>query len=87
MGPRHFFAIAVVGLAGLTAGCDTLLLPASGPNSVVIRSEGTWHGPPYGLVVLSPHVVQVLDEFGPSTLTAFLAIIGHHRRSSSALAT
>src|SRR5215475_6361542 len=65
----RFFAVTVMALAGLTAGCDTLLIPASGPNSVVIRSEGTWHGPPYGLVTLSPHVVQVLDEFGPKTLT------------------
>ena len=66
----------VIGLAGLTAGCDTLLIPSSGPNSVVIRSEGTWHGPNYGLVPLSPHVVQVLDEFGPRTLTG---IFGDHR--------
>jgi polysaccharide biosynthesis/export protein len=66
----------VIGLAGLTAGCDTLLIPSSGPNSVVIRSEGTWHGPNYGLVPLSPHVVQVLEEFGPRTLTG---IFGDHR--------
>ena len=66
----------VIVLAGLTAGCDTLLIPSSGPNSVVIRSEGTWHGPNYGLVPLSPHVVQVLDEFGPRTLTG---IFGDHR--------
>ena len=66
---HRFLAVAVLCLAGMTAGCDTLLLPASGPNSVVVRSETTWHGPPYGLVTLSPHVVQVLDEFGPRTLT------------------
>jgi polysaccharide export outer membrane protein len=76
MGLHRSFAVAAVALAGLTAGCDTLLLPASGPNSVVIRSEGTWHGPPYGLVPLSPHVVQVLEEFGPKTLTG---IFGDHR--------
>lgn len=76
MGLYRSSALAVIALASLTAGCDTLLLPASGPNSVVIRSEGTWHGPPYGLVTLSPHVVQVLDEFGPRTLTG---IFGDHR--------
>ena len=76
MRSHGFLAVAIAAMAGLTAGCDTLLLPASGPNSVVIRSEGTWHGPPYGLVVLSPHVVQVLDEFGPRTLTG---IFGDHR--------
>jgi polysaccharide biosynthesis/export protein len=76
MAPRHLLAMLVIGLAGLTAGCDTLLIPSSGPNSVVIRSEGTWHGPNYGLVPLSPHVVQVLEEFGPRTLTG---IFGDHR--------
>ena len=76
MRSHGFLAVAIAAMAGLTAGCDTLLLPASGPNSVVIRSEGTWHGPPYGLVVLSPRVVQVLDEFGPRTLTG---IFGDHR--------
>src|SRR5262245_9819522 len=76
MGLHRSFAVAAVALAGLTAGCDTLLLPASGPNSVVLWSEGPWHGPPYGLVPLSPHVVQVLEEFGPKTLTG---IFGDHR--------
>ena len=76
MGLHRSLAVAVFGLAALTAGCDTLLLPASGPNAVVIRSEGTWHGPPYGLVPLSPQVVQILDEFGPRTLTG---IFGDHR--------
>jgi polysaccharide biosynthesis/export protein len=76
MGLQRPFAVAIIALAGLTAGCDTLLLPSSGPNSVVIRSEGTWHGPPYGLVTLSPQVVQILDEYGPRTLTA---IFGDHR--------
>src|SRR5580700_2841634 len=73
---HRFLAVAVLCLAGMTAGCDTLLLPASGPNSVVVRSQTTWHGPPYGLVTLSPHVVQVLDEFGPRTLTG---VFGDHR--------
>ena len=73
---RQFLAFVAIAVAAFVSGCDTLLLPASGPNSVVIRSEGTWHGPPYGLVNLSPHVVQVLDEFGPKTLTG---IFGDHR--------
>ena len=76
MRSQWFFAVAIVALGGMTAGCDTLLLPASGPNSVVVRSQTTWHGPPYGLVTLSPHVVQVLEEFGPRTLTG---IFGDHR--------
>jgi polysaccharide biosynthesis/export protein len=68
--------VVVFALAGLNAGCDTLLIPASGPNSVVVRSEATWHGPPYGLVRLSPQTVQILEEFGPKTLTG---IFGDHR--------
>ena len=70
------FAAAVSG-ALLTASCgDTLLLPASGPNALVVRYGDTWHGPPYGLVPLSPQVVQILEEFGPTTLTG---IFGDHR--------
>jgi polysaccharide export outer membrane protein len=77
-GLRRSFAAAAIGLgvAALTAGCDTLLLPAAGPNALVIRSEGTWHGPPYGLVTLSPQNVQILEEFGSTTLTG---IFGDHR--------
>jgi polysaccharide biosynthesis/export protein len=77
MGLHHrTFAIAATGLALLTAGCDTLLLPSSGPNAAVVRSETTWHGPPYGFVTLDAHVVQVLEEYGPQTLTG---IFGDHR--------
>ena len=73
---QRSFALAAIGAALLTAGCDTLLLPAAGPNAVVIRSETTWHGPPYGLVTLSPQVIQTLEEYGPTTLTG---IFGDHR--------
>jgi polysaccharide export outer membrane protein len=73
---RQLLAFAAIGAALLTASCDTLLLPAAGPNAIVIRSETTWHGPPYGLVNLNPHVIQVLEEFGPRSLTG---IFGDHR--------
>jgi polysaccharide biosynthesis/export protein len=66
---QRLLACAAVGTALLTAGCDTLLFPAAGPNALVIRSETTWHGPPYGLVTLNPDVVKILEEFGPATLT------------------
>ena len=52
----------------MSAGCGSYLLPASGPNSIVVRSGGTWNGPPYGLVKLTPQVVKILQEFGPRTL-------------------
>jgi len=66
---HRVFAVVAIGAAALTGGCDTLLLPAAGPNAVVVRGEVTWHGPPYGLVTLTPQVVKVLDEYGPRTLT------------------
>jgi polysaccharide biosynthesis/export protein len=72
----RFLPMISVATALLTAGCDTLLLPASGPNAVVVRSQTTWHGPPYGLVTVTPQVVQILEEFGSSTLTG---IFGDHR--------
>jgi polysaccharide biosynthesis/export protein len=63
---------SLVAIAGafLTAGCGSYLLPASGPNSIVVRSQDTWNGPPYGLVQLTPKVIKILEEFGPRTLSA-----------------
>jgi polysaccharide export outer membrane protein len=61
------FAVAASAL-GL-ASCGTYLLPADGPNALVIRSQQTWNGPPYGLVKLTPEVVQTVEEFGPRSLT------------------
>ena len=75
-GLQRLFALAALASAILTAGCDTLLIPSSGPNAVVVRSHDTWHGPPYGFVTLSPQTVQILEEFGPHTLTG---IFGDHR--------
>jgi polysaccharide export outer membrane protein len=54
----------------VTAACDTLLMPASGPNSLMVRSEHPWHGPPYAVVKLTPDVIKTLEEYGPETLTA-----------------
>jgi len=54
----------------LTAGCGSYLLPSAGPNSIVVRSQDTWNGPPYGLVKLTPKVVNILAEYGPRTLSA-----------------
>jgi polysaccharide biosynthesis/export protein len=69
LGLQRLLACAAIGVALLTAGCDTLLLPAAGPNAIVIRSETTWHGPPYSVVTINPDVVRTLEEFGPATLT------------------
>jgi polysaccharide biosynthesis/export protein len=57
-------------------GCGSYLIPASGPNSLAVRSGDTWNGPPYGFVKLTPQTIKVLEEYGPRTLTA---TFGDHR--------
>jgi len=66
----------VLSSALLCAGCGSYLLPASGPESHVIRSGDSWNGPPYGLVKLTPAVIKTLEEYGPRSLTA---LFGDHR--------
>ena len=68
--------LLVVGGAILCAGCGTQLFSDAGPNALAVKSGLTWNGPPYGLVKLSPQVVNILDEYGPLTLSAFF---GDHR--------
>jgi polysaccharide export outer membrane protein len=75
-GVRRVAAFVAIGGAVLTAGCGSLLLPASGPNSIVVRAGVPWNGPAYGLVRLTPKVVNTLDEYGPRTLSA---VFGDHR--------
>ena len=71
MGGLHrLSSFVVVGCAILCAGCGTQLLPDAGPNALDVKSGGTWNGPPYGFVKLSPAVVKILDEYGPRTLSA-----------------
>src|SRR6204780_4394271 len=75
-GVRRVAAFVAIGGAVLTAGCGSLLLPASGPNSIVVRAGVPWNGPAYGLVRLTPKVINVLDEYGPRTLSG---VFGDHR--------
>ena len=75
-GVRFFAVFAAIGGAILTAGCDTLLLPAAGPNSLVVRSGAAVAWPAIRPVKLSPDVVKVLDEYGPRSLSA---LFGDHR--------
>src|ERR1700683_201330 len=75
-GLRRVAAFVAIGGAVLTAGCGSLLLPASGPNSIVVRAGVPWNGPAYGLVRLTPKVVNTLDEYGPRTLSG---VFGDHR--------
>jgi polysaccharide biosynthesis/export protein len=62
--------LIVIGSAILCAGCGSQLLPDAGPNALAVKSGVTWNGPPYGLVKLSPEVVNILEEYGPRTLSA-----------------
>jgi polysaccharide biosynthesis/export protein len=62
------FVVLCSGL--LCAGCGSYLIPASGPNSAIVRSGATWSGPPYGRVQLTAQTIKILQEFGPRTLTA-----------------
>jgi polysaccharide export outer membrane protein len=75
-GLRKFAVFAVLGGALLTAGCGSMLLPASGPNALAVKSGEAWNGPAYGLVKLTPKTVGILEEYGPRTLTA---TFGDHR--------
>ena len=65
--------VLCAGFAGalLCASCGPYLLPGAGPNALVVNSQSTWNGPPYGLVKLNPKTIQALEEYGPRSLTAF----------------
>ncbi|MFY9836908.1 MAG: polysaccharide biosynthesis/export family protein [Xanthobacteraceae bacterium] len=54
----------------MTAGCESYLIPAPGPNAAVVKLGYSWNGPPYGLVKLTPQVANILEEFGPRALAA-----------------
>jgi polysaccharide biosynthesis/export protein len=69
-GPHRWLTFAAISAALLTAGCETYLIPAAGPNAAVVKAGYSWNGPPYGLVKLTPQVVNILEEFGPRTLSA-----------------
>src|ERR1700728_242576 len=67
---RRPFTFLALGTALFTAGCGLLLMPAAGQNSIVIRAQQPWNGPPYGLVKVTSDVIKTLDEYGPATLSA-----------------
>jgi len=49
-----------------SAGCS--IMPMSGPEDHAIKSEITRSGPDYGLVKLTPTVVDILKEYGPGAI-------------------
>jgi polysaccharide export outer membrane protein len=69
-GSNWFVRFAVISAALLTAGCETYLIPAPGPNATVVKMGHSWNGPAYGLVKLTPDVVNILEEYGPRSLSA-----------------
>ena len=73
-GSRWLIAVAAIGATTLAGGCG--LIPVSGPNALSVKSGATWNGPPYGLVRLTPQTIQILEEYGPGTLSA---TFGDHR--------
>jgi polysaccharide export outer membrane protein len=64
---RHLSVLIVMSGAVLSAGCG--LLPDAGPNALAIHAAATWNGPPYGLVKLTPPIINILEEYGARTLT------------------
>ncbi len=65
--------IGVLGTGLIVAACSALL-PASGPNSVVVRagatsSVGAASSLPYAVVKLSPKVIDVLANYEPAGLS------------------
>src|SRR5438552_3822930 len=67
---RRVVLFAVIGVSLLNAGCETYLIPAPGPNSAVVKMGHSWNGPAYGLVKLTPNVVNILEEYGARSLSA-----------------
>ena len=65
---RSIAVFSVFGAAMLAAGCG--LLPADGPNAIAVKTGSTWNGPRYGLVRVTPGVIDILNEYGPLTLSA-----------------
>jgi polysaccharide biosynthesis/export protein len=67
---RTVAAASLVAVAFTLAGCGSALFPAAGPNSAVVRAGFSQTGQQYALVKLTPQVVNMLDEFGPRSLSA-----------------
>jgi polysaccharide biosynthesis/export protein len=68
VGTRHCALVRglVVLVLLFSAGCS--IMPSAGPEDHVIKSGITRSGPDYGLVKLTPTVVDILKEYGPGAL-------------------
>lgn len=64
---RGFVLVGILSAVLLSsAGCS--IMPMSGPEDHVIKSEQTVNGPEYGLVKLTPTVVDIVREYGPGAI-------------------
>lgn len=64
---RGFILVSAISAVLLSsAGCS--IMPMSGPEDHVIKSERTVNGPEYGLVRLTPTVVDIVREYGPGAI-------------------
>ena len=61
-------SVLCVALTSL-GGCETFL-PSAGPSSGDINAEVSSTGLPYGLVKLTPEVVQIVGDHGPEAIAA-----------------
>ena len=68
-----------------SAGCS--IMPMSGPEDHVIKSEITRSGPDYGLVKLTSTVVDILKESAPARSLGRFLIVGRRQASSLGSAT
>ncbi|MDA9504785.1 sugar ABC transporter substrate-binding protein [Bradyrhizobium sp. CCBAU 11386] len=63
------FSAGFLAMTILSAGgCS--MMPSSGPEDHLIKGEATKAGPDYGLVKLTPIVLDLLKEYGPSAISA-----------------
>lgn len=65
---KRGFVLECVFLAVLLSSAGCSIMPMSGPEDHVIKSEQTVNGPEYGLVKLTPTVVDIVREYGPGAI-------------------
>lgn len=65
---KRGFVLASVLSAVLLSSAGCSIMPMSGPEDHVIKSEQTVNGPEYGLVKLTPTVIDIVREYGPGAI-------------------
>jgi polysaccharide export outer membrane protein len=65
---RRLFFVTGVLLAVLLGSAGCSIMPSSGPQDFSVKSGQTVSGPDYGLVKLTPTVIDILREYGPGAI-------------------